>query len=63
MLFNNNYKLMHKNTYGGLTVVTFEDDNQLNTIIAKFEKFLKEIGFNLNNRKLVLVSAKEETGK
>ena len=21
MLFNNNYKLMHKNTYGGLTVV------------------------------------------
>ena len=63
MLFNNNYKLMHKNTHGGLTVVTFEDDNQLNTIISKFESFLRTIGFNLGNKRLTLASAKEENGK
>lgn len=59
---NGTYKLAHKSSDGVITMVSFEDDDSLDTVLENVDTFLSSVGFDLSGEILTVVDLDEEEG-
>jgi hypothetical protein len=56
------YRLAHKSSDGVMTMVSFEDDDSLDTVLENVDTFLSSVGFDLSGEILTVVDLDEEEG-